>query len=125
MRVLLTGASGFVGSVLGLIILAPLFFVVAFMIKKESSGPVFISQERGGQNGKPFRLYKFRSMIASAADGPPVKVKPNDNRVTSVGTFICKTSIDELPQLFNVLKGDMSLVGPRPETFLYVNQYSE
>lgn len=114
-----------VGSVLGLILLAPLFLVVAIMIKRESPGPVFISQERGGQNGKPFRLYKFRSMIATAADGPPVKVRPNDSRVTRVGTFIRKTSIDELPQLFNVLKGDMSLVGPRPETLLYVNQYSE
>ena len=113
------------GSVIGLILLAPLFLVVAVKIKRESPGPVFISQERGGQNGKPFKLYKFRSMIASASDGPPVKVKPNDSRVTRVGAFIRKTSIDELPQLFNVLKGDMSLVGPRPETFLYVNQYSE
>ncbi len=124
-QVLMKRCIDIVGSVLGLILLAPLFLVVAVMIKKESPGPVFISQERGGQNGRPFRLYKFRSMIASAADGPPVKVKPNDSRVTRVGAFIRKTSIDELPQLFNVLKGDMSLVGPRPETFLYVNQYSE
>lgn len=114
-----------VGSLLGLMLLAPLFLVVAILIKKESPGPVFISQERSGQNGKPFKMYKFRSMIASAANGPPVKVKPNDSRVTRVGVFIRKRSIDELPQLFNVLKGDMSLVGPRPETFLYVNQYSE
>jgi exopolysaccharide biosynthesis polyprenyl glycosylphosphotransferase len=114
-----------VGSLLGLIVLAPLFLVVAILIKKESPGPVIMVQERGGQNGKSFRLYKFRSMIASAANEPPVKVQPNDSRVTGVGAFMRKRSIDELPQLFNVLKGDMSLVGPRPETFLYVNQYSE
>jgi exopolysaccharide biosynthesis polyprenyl glycosylphosphotransferase len=113
------------GSLLGLILLAPLFAVVAVMIKRESHGSVFIAQERSGQNGKPFRMYKFRSMVASAADGPPVKVKANDPRVTRVGAFIRRTSIDELPQLFNVLKGDMSLVGPRPETFLYVDEYSE
>jgi len=114
-----------VGSLLGLILLAPVFLIVAVLIKRESPGPVFIAQERSGQNGKPFRLYKFRSMIASAANDPPVKVQPNDNRVTRIGAFIRKTSIDELPQLFNVLKGDMSLVGPRPETFLYVDEYSE
>ncbi len=114
-----------VGSLLGLMLLTPLFAVVAILIKRESPGPVFIAQERSGQNGKPFRLYKFRSMIASAANEPPVKVQPNDSRVTRIGALIRKTSIDELPQLFNVLKGDMSLVGPRPETFLYVNEYSE
>ena len=124
-QVVLKRITDIVGSLLGLILLSPLFLVVAISIKRESPGPVFISQERGGQNGKPFNLYKFRSMIASAVNGPPVKVEPNDSRVTRVGAFIRKTSIDELPQLFNVLKGDMSLVGPRPETFLYVNQYSE
>ena len=124
-QVVLKRMIDIVGSLVGLILLAPLFLVVAILIKRESPGPVFIAQERGGQNAKPFRMYKFRSMIASAADDPPVKVKPNDSRVTRVGVFIRRTSIDELPQLFNVLKGDMSLVGPRPETFLYVNQYSE
>jgi exopolysaccharide biosynthesis polyprenyl glycosylphosphotransferase len=114
-----------VGSLLGLALLAPLFLIVAVLIKRESPGPVFIAQERIGQNGKPFRLYKFRSMIASAANEPPVKVQPNDSRVTRIGAFIRKTSLDELPQLFNVLKGDMSLVGPRPETFLYVDQYTQ
>jgi len=124
-QVVMKRAIDIVGSLLGLLLLAPLFIVVGFAIKRESPGAVFIGQERSGQNGRPFRMYKFRSMVASAADGPPVKVKPNDSRVTRVGAFIRRTSIDELPQLFNVLKGDMSLVGPRPETFLYVDEYSE
>jgi len=113
-----------VGSLLGLILLAPLFLVIAILIKLGSPGPVFFAQERSGQDGKPFRMYKFRSMVASAANAPPVKVTADDRRVTRIGAFIRRTSIDELPQLFNVLKGEMSLVGPRPETFLYVNQYS-
>ena len=113
------------GSLVGLIILSPLFAVVGFLIKKESPGPIFFSQERIGQNGRPFKIYKFRSMRQEAAQGPPVKVTGDfDPRVTKIGRFIRKTSIDELPQLFNVLKGDMSLVGPRPETYLYVSQYT-
>jgi exopolysaccharide biosynthesis polyprenyl glycosylphosphotransferase len=115
-----------IGSCLGLILLLPLFIIVAILIKRESPGPVFFSQERIGQNGRPFRMYKFRSMKLEAANAPPVKVTGDfDPRVTKIGRFIRKTSIDELPQLFNVLKGDMSLVGPRPETYLYVNQYTD
>ncbi len=115
-----------IGSIIGLIIVLPLFAVVGILIKKESPGPVFFSQDRIGQNGKPFRMYKFRSMRQEAAKGPPVKVTGDfDPRVTKIGRFIRKTSIDELPQLFNVLKGDMSLVGPRPETYLYVSQYTD
>ena len=113
-----------VGSLIGLMLLSPLFLAMAILIKKESSGPVFFSQERSGQNGRPVRMYKLRSMVASAANEPPVKVRPDDDRVTRIGSFMRRGSIDELPQLFNVLIGDMSLVGPRPETFLYVNQYS-
>ncbi len=114
-----------IGSFFGLIFLSPLFFIIAILIKKESSGPIFFSQERIGQNGMGFKMYKFRSMYQEAAKGPPVKVQKNDNRVTKIGEFIRRTSIDELPQLFNVLKGNMSLVGPRPETYLYVQEYSE
>jgi exopolysaccharide biosynthesis polyprenyl glycosylphosphotransferase len=112
-----------IGASVGLLLLSPLFLVTAIAIKLDSMGGVFFGQERIGQNGRPFRMYKFRSMVATAANGPPTKVKENDDRVTRVGKFIRKTSIDELPQLFNVLKGDMSLVGPRPETYLYVSQY--
>ena len=113
-----------IGSALGIILLSPLFLIIAIRIKRESPGPVFFAQERIGQNGKPFKMYKFRSMVLSAANDPPVKAKEDDPRVTKIGKFIRKTSIDELPQLFNVIKGDMSLVGPRPETYLYVSQYN-
>lgn len=112
-------------SGLALILLIPLFIIVAIAIKVESLGPVFFSQTRVGKDGELFRLYKFRSMVVNAeevkrklmkeneASGPMFKIK-NDPRITRVGRFIRKTSIDELPQLFNVLKGEMSLVGPRP-----------
>jgi exopolysaccharide biosynthesis polyprenyl glycosylphosphotransferase len=112
-------------SVIGLIVLSPVFLITAIAIKLEDGGPVFFSQMRSGLNEKPFRMYKFRSMCTDAAekhkemlkyneqDGPAFKMK-NDPRVTKVGRFIRKTSIDELPQLVNIVKGDMSIVGPRP-----------
>lgn len=112
-------------SLIGLIFLSPLFLVVALMIKLEDGESVFYIQERNGINGKVFRMYKFRSMCMNAEtihkellnqnelDGPAFKMK-NDPRVTRVGKFIRKTSIDELPQLINIMKGDMSIVGPRP-----------
>lgn len=114
-----------IGSSLGVIALSPLFLVVAILIKKESEGPVIFSQDRIGRDGVSFKMYKFRSMVQNAEElkeklkeknemsGPMFKMK-EDPRVTRVGKFIRKTSIDELPQLINVLKGDMSLVGPRP-----------
>lgn len=112
-------------SVIGLIILSPIFLIVAILIKAESSGSSIFSQERVGKDGRSFKMYKFRSMVTNAEElkdklkeknemsGPMFKLK-DDPRVTKVGKFIRKTSIDELPQLFNILKGDMSLVGPRP-----------
>jgi len=112
-------------SLLGLIILSPLLLIVAVCIKIESKGPAIFTQDRVGLDGKVFKLYKLRSMINKAEelkcrleknnemDGPMFKIR-NDPRVTKVGRFIRKTSIDELPQLINVLKGEMSLVGPRP-----------
>ena len=115
----------FIASLVGLIILSPVVLVVAILIKLESKGPIIFSQKRIGLNGKEFKMYKFRSMVQNAEElkeklqkqnemsGPMFKIK-NDPRVTKVGKFIRKTSIDELPQLINVLKGDMSLVGPRP-----------
>ena len=113
------------GSLIGLILLSPLLLIVGILIKAESKGPIIFSQDRIGKNGKTFRMYKLRSMVANAEElkgtlmkenemsGPMFKIK-DDPRITKVGKFIRKTSIDELPQLFNVLKGDMSLVGPRP-----------
>jgi exopolysaccharide biosynthesis polyprenyl glycosylphosphotransferase len=113
-------------SLAALIVLAPLMVTVAILIKVTSPGPVFFAQDRVGMNQRRFRIYKFRSMCIDAeekkkelahlneiADGPAFKMK-NDPRITKIGRFIRKTSIDELPQLFNVLHGEMSLVGPRP-----------
>ncbi|MGY5238256.1 sugar transferase [Clostridium tertium] len=114
-----------IASFLGLVILSPILLIVAILIKLESKGPAIFSQSRIGLNGKEFKMYKFRSMVQNAEElkeklakqnemsGPMFKMK-NDPRVTKVGKFIRKTSIDELPQLFNILKGDMTLVGPRP-----------
>ena len=114
-----------IASFLGLVILSPIFLIVAILIKLESKGPAIFSQSRIGLNGKEFKMYKFRSMVQNAEElkeklakqnemsGPMFKIK-NDPRVTKVGKFIRKTSIEELPQLLNILKGDMTLVGPRP-----------
>jgi exopolysaccharide biosynthesis polyprenyl glycosylphosphotransferase len=122
---LIKRALDFSASLILLILLAPLFFVNAILIKVTSPGPVFFVQDRVGLNKRRFRLYKFRTMVADAekrlaeleqlneVSGPVFKIK-NDPRITPVGRFLRKMSIDELPQLFNVLKGDMSLVGPRP-----------
>lgn len=124
------------GSSLGLIVLSPLFLIVGYMIKKEESGgPIFFSQDRVGKNGEVFKMYKFRSMCIDAEERLSVLLEHNeiggamfkmkdDPRVTKIGKFIRKTSIDELPQLFNVLKGNMSLVGPRPPLPREVEQYT-
>ena len=123
-------------SFLGLLVLSPLFIIIAIIIKTTSKGTVFFSQKRVGKNGKEFEMYKFRSMVVNAEElkeklaaqnemsGPMFKMK-DDPRVTKVGKFIRKTSIDELPQLWNVLKGDMSLVGPRPSLPKEVAQFED
>lgn len=125
------------GALIGLICLSWLFLIVAILIKLEDpKGPVFFKQVRVGKDGKEFYMYKFRSMVTNAEEllesllhlnettGAMFKMK-NDPRVTKIGRFIRKTSIDELPQLWNVLKGDMSLVGPRPPLPREVAQYTE
>ena len=118
-----------------LVVLSPLFLVVAIAVKCEDGGKVFFSQTRLTKNGRKFQMYKFRSMCPNAdamlealldeneMDGPAFKIK-KDPRVTKVGRFIRKTSIDELPQLINVIKGDMSIVGPRPPILREVEQYT-
>lgn len=106
----------FLGSLIGIIILSPVFLIIAFMIKVSSEGPVFFKQERLGKDGKVFKIIKFRTMIVNAehmGDGLRVK-EGSDPRITKVGRVLRKTSMDELPQLFNTLNGTMSLVGPRP-----------
>lgn len=124
------------GSLCGIIILSPLFIIVSIIIKLDSKGPVFFKQTRVGKDGKEFKMYKFRSMVVDAEElldklkdknemsGPMFKIK-DDPRITKVGKFIRKTSIDELPQLFNVLKGDMSLVGPRPNLPREVDKFND
>lgn len=105
-----------VGSLIGIIILSPLLVIVAFAIKLDSKGPALFKQERIGKNGNTFKILKFRTMIVNAekiGDGLTVK-SDSDSRITKIGNFLRRTSLDELPQLFNVLLGTMSLVGPRP-----------
>lgn len=112
-------------SLIGLIILSPVFIIMALIITFTSPGGVFFRGVRVGQNGVPFRIYKFRSMIKDAEGNGKWNVGDNDDRITPIGHFLRKTKIDELPQLINVLKGDMSFVGPRPELQYYVDMYTE
>ena len=121
-------------SLFGLVLLSPILLIIMVLIKLESKGPVIFSQERVGRYGNKFKMYKFRSMVVNAEElkaklaaqnemsGPMFKMK-DDPRVTKVGKFIRKTSLDEIPQLVNVLKGDMSLVGPRPSLPKEVEQF--
>ncbi|MFM7105392.1 MAG: sugar transferase [Flavobacteriales bacterium] len=112
-------------SILALILLSPLMIVIACAIQYSSRGPVFFSQQRIGRYGKPFRIYKFRSMVVDAeAEGPKLSSE-NDARVTRVGRILRKTRMDEIPQFFNVLIGEMSLVGPRPERDFFIEQIME
>jgi lipopolysaccharide/colanic/teichoic acid biosynthesis glycosyltransferase len=125
-----------VGAFVALLLLSWVFLITAILIKLDSKGPVFFSQDRVGQNKKPFKMIKFRSMVVDADkmkddlqhlnenEGPFFKIK-NDPRVTRVGKFIRKYSIDEIPQFINVLRGDMSLVGPRPALYREIEFYSQ
>lgn len=112
-------------SALGLIILFPFFVVFYLLIRIESKGGAFYIQERIGKNGKPFGLYKFRTMRVGSDTEGLLTVGERDSRITRIGYILRKTKIDELPQLLNVLKGDMSLVGPRPEVRKYTDLYTE
>lgn len=122
-------------SLIGIIMLSPIFIVTVLLIKLDSKGPVFFRQARCGKDGKEFSMLKFRSMVCDAEalleklmdkneqTGPVFKIK-EDPRITKIGKFIRRTSIDELPQLFNILAGDMSIVGPRPPIPREVEQYT-
>jgi len=109
-------------SIFALIILAPVYLIIAILVKTTSPGPIIFKQERIGQFNKPFFIYKFRSMRADAENGTPKLASEGDPRITPLGRFMRKTRIDELPQFFNVIKGDMSLVGPRPERQYFIDQ---
>jgi lipopolysaccharide/colanic/teichoic acid biosynthesis glycosyltransferase len=110
-------------SIFSLFIVSPLFLIIAIAIKLESKGPVFFLHERTGLNGKPFKLIKFRGMIDNALSFGPGITQKNDPRITKVGKFLRRASFDELPQLVNVLKGEMSIIGPRPEITSITKNY--
>ena len=112
-------------SIMGLVILSPLFIVLYLLIRIESQGGGFYSQERIGKNGKPFKLYKFRSMRIGSDKKGLITIGEKDNRITKTGFILRKYKLDELPQLWNVFIGDMSLVGPRPEVKKYTDLYTE
>jgi exopolysaccharide biosynthesis polyprenyl glycosylphosphotransferase len=113
-------------SLAALVLLSPLLVVLALLVKLTSSGPVFYRQERCGLNGQPFKMLKFRSMRVDAeGQTGAVWARKDDPRRTPLGAFLRSTSLDELPQLINVLKGDMSLVGPRPERPVFIQQFSK
>jgi undecaprenyl phosphate N,N'-diacetylbacillosamine 1-phosphate transferase len=116
----------FTASLAGLICLLPLFILVVVAIKLDDRGPVFFRQERVGLEGRPFLIFKFRTMIVNAEKvGAGVFVEKNDARITRVGKFLRHTSLDELPQLINIFRGDMSLVGPRPTLSYQVDKYDD
>lgn len=112
-------------SIIGLVILSPIFIVLYLLIRIESQGGGFYSQERIGKNGKPFKLFKFRSMRIGSDKKGLITIGEKDNRITKTGFILRKYKLDELPQLWNVFIGDMSLVGPRPEVKKYTDLYTE
>nr|WP_299201931.1 sugar transferase [uncultured Brumimicrobium sp.] len=122
---MLKRAFDIVSSVFGLLLLSPVFIIVVIWIKLDSKGPVFYKQVRVGKNNIDFKILKFRSMRQDADKGSLITIGGRDPRVTQSGYYIRKYKLDELPQLINVLKGDMSIVGPRPEVRRYVDLYTE
>jgi lipopolysaccharide/colanic/teichoic acid biosynthesis glycosyltransferase len=121
---MLKRAFDVLASGIGLVLLSPVFIFIAIAVRLDSKGPTFYRAQRVGQHGKDFHLYKFRTMIVEADQKGPGITRAQDNRVTAVGRVLRRTKLDELPQLMNVLRGDMSLVGPRPEDPRYVELYT-
>src|SRR5687768_3375340 len=116
---MLKRAFDIVASAAGLLILSPIFAIIAILIRLDSPGPVLFRQGRVGRFGRVFQIYKFRSIRAEPSGNDPLVTASGDARVTRIGGFLRQTKVDELPQLMNVLAGDMSLVGPRPEVPRY------
>lgn len=112
-------------SLIGLILLSPVLLVLACVIRLSSKGPIFYMQSRVGKNGKDFKVFKFRTMFVDADKRGFLTVGGKDNRITSIGYYLRKYKLDELPQLLNVVKGEMSIVGPRPELRRYVDLYND
>lgn len=113
----------FVGALFGIALLSPFLIAIALAVKLSSPGPVFYRGERAGRGGKPFRILKFRSMVVGADRGAGTTSR-NDPRITAIGRVLRRHKLDELPQLFNIIAGDMSFVGPRPELTRYTSQYN-
>ncbi|MDE1921614.1 MAG: sugar transferase [Candidatus Omnitrophica bacterium] len=114
------------GAGFGMIVFSPIFLLVAFLVKLTSKGPVFYKQTRVGRNGVNFEIYKFRTMKTDAeTKSGPVWARANDSRLTPIGGFLRKAHLDEIPQFINVLKGEMSLIGPRPERPVFVEQFRQ
>lgn len=113
-------------SIMALVILSPLLLIIGLAIKIGSKGPIFFTQKRLGKNGKEFNIYKFRTMVDNAENmGRGIFITESDNRITNIGKILRITSLDELPQLINVIKGDMSIVGPRPPLTYYPYVYDD
>lgn len=112
-------------SICTLILFSPILLVAMIAIKLDSKGPVFFLHKRTGLNGKPFKMIKFRGMVDNALDVGPELTQPNDPRITRVGKILRRTSIDEIPQVINVLKGEMSIIGPRPEITSITSRYDD
>ncbi len=112
-------------SLIVLIVFGPFFLILAILIKKDSKGPVFYRQVRIGKDGEPFKIYKFRTMFKDADKSGVTSTKSDDMRITKIGRFIRNYNLDELAQFINVLKGEMSIVGPRPEIPYYVDKFTE
>ena len=112
-------------SIIAMIILLPAYIVLSILVKSSSKGPIFFKQERIGKNGIPFQIIKFRTMVVDAEKSGPQLSSNHDNRITNIGRFMRKVRLDEIPQFWNVLKGEMSLVGPRPERQFFIDKISE
>jgi lipopolysaccharide/colanic/teichoic acid biosynthesis glycosyltransferase len=115
----------FIASLIGLILLSPFLVIISVLVKISDKGPVFYRSKRVGQNFKPFYLLKFRTMVVNAEELGPSVTKGGDQRITKIGRFLRKTKLDELPQLWNVVKGELSIVGPRPEVEKYISFYKD
>jgi lipopolysaccharide/colanic/teichoic acid biosynthesis glycosyltransferase len=111
-------------SVGGLLVLSPLIVLIAILVKAEDGGNVFFTQERIGRGGRPFRMWKFRTMVPGASALGPLLTAAGDPRITRIGAWLRSQKLDELPQLFNVIRGEMTMVGPRPEVSKYVDMYT-
>ncbi len=112
-------------SIIAILLLLPFYFAISFVILLSSGTPIFFLQERMGKNWVPFKIIKFRTMVREAQNLGPDISSGNDKRITAIGKFLRRFKLDELPQFFNVIKGDMSIIGPRPELFKYANHFKD